>query len=97
MTTDIEKLIEILNAIKGTVKPDSNLLWTHYNDPQEIILELEKVINELRNGDFKTIEKLKVDFLPTCTFQELAISNGWGDYYLELADKFDEVYKKLKT
>jgi hypothetical protein len=97
MTTDIENIIEILNVIKGTITPDSSVTWTHYNNPKEVIRELDNDIINLRKGSLETLEKLKTDFLPTCTFQELAITNGWGDYYLELADKFDGIYKRLKN
>jgi hypothetical protein len=54
-------------------------------------------IKQLKEGETEILEELRTGFLPTCTFQELAISNGWGDYYyLELADKFDEAYKRIK-
>lgn len=96
-TNDIDKVIEILIWIKNTVTPDTNLLWTPYNTHREILDELEMQIKELKEGKTEILEKLRTSFLPTCTFQELAISNGWGDYYLELAEKFDETYKRIKN
>lgn len=97
LTTEMENIVEIINIIKGTITSDSNMTWTPYKNPREAIQELDKDIINLRKGNLETLDKLKSDFLPTCTFQELATSNGWGDYYLELASKFDEIYRKLKS
>jgi hypothetical protein len=39
---------------------------------------------------------LKVEFAPTSTIQEIAMSNGWHDEYLKLSTKFDKEIEKLK-
>jgi hypothetical protein len=38
-----------------------------------------------------------VEFLPTSTYQELAMSNGWSEEYLQIAEKLDSIYKRIKT
>jgi hypothetical protein len=34
--------------------------------------------------------ELRVLFAPTGPIQEVSVSSGWGDAFLELADRFDD-------
>ncbi len=34
-------------------------------------------------------------FAPTGPIQEVSISNGWGEFFIKLADKFDEIERIL--
>jgi hypothetical protein len=38
---------------------------------------------------------VQTEFLPTSTYQEISISNGWGDNYIKLSSEFDKLYEKL--
>jgi hypothetical protein len=49
--------------------------------------ELIKVINTNKNN----IDKIKVLFLPTTPLQDIAIDNGWGNKFNEIASKIDKL------
>ena len=90
-----QNLIDIITKVKLNISDDSDMAWTQYNTAKELRDELEIYTQELRNGDMRSLEKIKLLFLPTATFQEHAISNGWADEYVALAEKFDNLYSLI--
>jgi hypothetical protein len=56
---------------------------------------MEVVTVNLRNmkshGVLLSPDDMKKMFLPTSSLQEIAIDNGWGDQYAELASNFEIV------
>jgi hypothetical protein len=93
---DFQKIIEILTTILNKVNAETDVAWTQFNTPQELVDELTNDIRKLRACDYETLENVYLMFLPTGSLQELSISNGWEDEYLKLADQFDTCYEKLK-
>ncbi len=72
------------------------MLWTSYDSPIELRQELEEIISLLSTNDYSKIHDLYVHFLPSSTFQEHSMSNGWSKEYLKLSSKFDKLYHRLK-
>ncbi len=85
-------ILEILETITTKITDDSNVVWTRYDNPAQLRAELASYLEQLRTGDTSCLPKLSLNFAPTGTFQDLAISNGWGDEYLALAEAFDKAY-----
>jgi hypothetical protein len=92
---EFRKIIDILTIIQNKIDSDTDVVWTGFNTPQELKIYLVSHIEKLRLCDYETLAIINMNFCPTGTYQELAISNGWGDEYLELANQFDEAHKKL--
>jgi hypothetical protein len=90
-------LITIIKTIKEKFTDDSNLLWTGYVTAKELRDELDSYVNQFARGDNSCLDNLKTHFLPTSTFQEHSLQNGWSDEYIKLADEFDNIYKKMKN
>ncbi|MFF5019894.1 hypothetical protein [Streptomyces sp. NPDC001165] len=64
----------------------------HFADEEELVSDLQDHAERLRRGDVSRLPELKFLLLPTGSFNEIALSNGWGDIYVTLANRFDEVY-----
>ena len=92
-----QKIIEVLDEILNTVNLETDVAFTMFNTPQELITDITKDIEKLKSQDRETLDKLYMMFAPTGTYQELSISNGWGDEYLQLSQKFDLNFQNLKT
>ena len=90
-------LIEIIEQIKEKFIDTSDLLWTSYESAKDVRDELEDCISMLNNNNNSCLENLNIHFLPTSTFQEHSIQNGWTKEYLDLAEKFDRIYTKKKN
>ena len=96
MKENLSNLIALIEKIKDLVKDrDTNVLWTHYNSKEEVVVELERHIVSLNSKDFSIIKELILLFAPTSDLQELSVSNGWGNQFLEIAEKFDEIIKEI--
>lgn len=89
-----EELIEILNKVKEKLIDGSDVVWTGYDNAQQMRDELDAYIQILRTGDASPLKELRFLFAPTGSFQEHSIDNGWAYEYLELADKFDKLIEQ---
>ena len=91
-----ENLIKLLyEIIELASTRDTNMVWSTYDTKEELILELENYIQRLKNSDFSSIEQLISLFLPTGDLQEIAISSGWGEEYLSISKKFDDLIQVI--
>ncbi|MFY7839221.1 MAG: hypothetical protein ACOVP7_03045 [Lacibacter sp.] len=93
----ISRLIMLLEKVKDKVSDESDVVWTGYDTPKELREEIQLYITELSVGNLQSLEALHGHFLPTSTFQEHSLSNGWSDEYIRLAEKFDYIYTSLKN
>ncbi len=94
----IDQLIDLLIEIrKQFLSSDIDLFFSRYNSIDEVLLEIDSFIFELRNKNTKVIDELYILFAPTGTFQEISISNGWGERYILMSDRFDHIYKSIRN
>ncbi len=92
----IQDLISLVEKVKEKITDETDMLWTCYETPAELRAELEANINALKNEKTNCLESLNMHFLPTATFQEHSLMNGWADEYIKLAKKFDKFYAAIK-
>ncbi|MEW5677222.1 hypothetical protein ABGT15_12985 [Flavobacterium enshiense] len=90
-----KKVSKLLRIIKDKLNSETDIVWTRFDNPETLKAKIIHDIEKIELCDYETLEKVKEEFLPTCTYQELSISNGWGDEYLEIASKFDSLYSKI--
>ncbi|UPT65836.1 MAG: hypothetical protein M0D57_15120 [Sphingobacteriales bacterium JAD_PAG50586_3] len=88
------EIIKILTIIRSKINPDTDVTWTPFDTVEELLNMIDNSIQGVKRKDKAVINELRYRFAPTATFQELAMSNGWGDEYLILADRFDEAIKE---
>ncbi len=88
-------VIEILNNIKVRVDPDTDIVWTRFDSVEELIVLINSYIVRVTSGDTDVYKELKSEFLPTASFQDLSISNGWGEEFLDMAEQYDEIYRRV--
>ena len=91
---EIEKLISFLNEIKSYVTSKSDMVYTFFETPEDLILEIDEMIVKLMNRDKSVFEQLNLHFLPSSTFQEHSMQNSWLKRYLEIAFEFDKIYTR---
>jgi hypothetical protein len=86
-------VIHILQQVRSHTPEDADTIWAAYDNAAEFYIDLEQDIAKLEYCDFKTLEKVRVEFMAACTYQEIAMSSGWSDAYLKLGEDFDRLYK----
>ena len=91
---NLQKLIDILKEAKVLLaRAGNDFSWSSWIDQDHAISEIDSIITKLENG---SIPDIGVLFAPTGPIQEVSLSSGWGDEFLELADRFDEEYQTVK-
>ena len=95
--SDFKEVSDIISNIKSRISEETDTIWAGFDNVKTLIKELDSDQKQIELLDFDTLEKIMVEFLPTSTYQELAMSNGWGDEYLKIAQKFDTIHKRIKN
>lgn len=93
---ELQQLIGIVETVKSKITDDTDVVWAGYDNPDKLREDIENDLKALKSGDLDKLDTFKTHFLPTATFQEVSISNGWGDELLLLAEEYDKLYEKLK-
>lgn len=91
-----KEAIEILLEIKEKITNESDLMWTSYEDAKELRDEIDNYIIRIQKSDKSVFKDIYVHFLPTATFQEHSMQNGWSARYMQLAERFDKIYELNK-
>lgn len=68
-----------------------NLTWSYFKDKESCLKEIDSIILKLKQKNPSAIKDLESLFMPTCTFQDLSLDNGWGEDFLKLAEQFDNI------
>ena len=91
-----QQLIEVLQeARRLLLLPGNDFAWSSWQDAESATRELDEWIAKLDTADNLPLNGLSVLFAPTGSIQEVSLSSGWGDEFLELANHFDEVFDRL--
>ncbi|MHA1472865.1 MAG: hypothetical protein ACTSQW_07195 [Promethearchaeota archaeon] len=94
---DIETvLIEILESIKKLIlEPRTDLIWSTFDNKDELVFEIDTHIQKLKLQDFSKLKNLILLFAPTSDFQEISLSSGWSNRYLNISERFDVAVESL--
>ena len=84
----LHKLKELLSL------PSTDVCWSTYNSPDEVISDLALIENGISNNDPHSIEQLLHLLAPTGNLQEISISSGWGHEFLNIAEALDAALGK---
>ena len=91
-----EGLIQVLrSAIELIEIPDNDFAWSSWESVEDARKELEGMIARVNAGEIPDRLDVAVLFGPTGPLQEVSLSSGWGDPFLKVAERFDEVERKL--
>jgi hypothetical protein len=92
---DLRKLVGILEEARALIARDGNdFLWSSWIDQDHAIAEIDSIIAELKDG---SVPEIGVLFAPTGPIQEVSLSSGWGNEFLELAERFDKEYAIVRN
>lgn len=92
----VGRLLEVMGEVRALVaRPGNDFGWSGWTDSQEALEEIDPLLGLLEAGALPPLANLTVLFLPTGPLQELSLSSGWGDEYVELASRFDDAVSQL--
>lgn len=81
-------LLTVLEQVRlWLALPGNDFSWSSFGDAQAALDELDAARTAIRAGSAPAM--LTILFAPTGPIQEVALSSGWGDEFLVLAERFD--------
>jgi hypothetical protein len=88
------QLVEIIDELLTIVRSSrQDLNWQpDYDNEGDLIEDLRDHAERMRRGDSSRLPELSYVLLPTGALNEIAFSSGWGESYVRLANRFDEIY-----
>ncbi|MGL4597502.1 MAG: hypothetical protein ACRCYO_08245 [Bacteroidia bacterium] len=93
--SDFRGVAELVKTIQSLIGENSDPGWSGFDTIQEFSAYLSDLHRKLLLADFDALEKVYVDFLPTSTFQEIAVANAISPQYGDLASAFEVLYDRL--
>lgn len=87
-----KKLLDVLIETRDNINLyNTNLISTPYKNVSECLSVVDELIDDFKKGTIGTIERAILLFAPTGIFQEISIDSGWGDKFIEISNRFDEL------
>jgi hypothetical protein len=88
---DLAALLDIFSEVRTLLaRPENDFDWSSWEDETDALAEIDGILTSLRAGDLPDTMNLLILFAPTGPMQEVSLSSGWGNRFLELAERFDD-------
>jgi hypothetical protein len=85
-----QTLIQVLREARELlVRPDNDFTWSSWEDAEAALKEIDGILSRLESGDPPRRGGIEILFLPTGPIQEVSLSSGWGQEFVDLANRFD--------
>ena len=90
MNSKHKTLVEVLREARQFLsRPDNDFAWSSWEDASAALSEIDGIISRIESGDMPQRSDIELLFLPTGPIQEVSVSSGWGQEFLDLASRFD--------
>ncbi|MEQ1818192.1 MAG: hypothetical protein ABL871_06230 [Terricaulis sp.] len=87
----VDALVDIFQRARELVaRPDNDFAWSSWRNAEHALEEIDGILSRLRKGETPDTFAMSILFAPTGPMQELSLSSGWGNRFLQLATEFDE-------
>lgn len=91
------EIADVLVAVRELVaRPENDFSWSSWGDREAALAEIDQLLDLLRVGRIPK-RTLDVLFAPTGPIQEVSISSGWAQEFLEVADRYDRAIARTKS
>ena len=89
-------LVHVLeSAIELVQIPSNEFCWSYWEDTEEATKEITKLLNIVRCYSLPERVEVAALFAPTGPLQEVSLSSGWAEQFLRVAEKYDQVERRL--
>jgi hypothetical protein len=70
-------------------RPENNFDWSSWQNGEAALREIDALIATVSDGTLGDPKQVALLFGPTGPIQEVSVSSGWGEIFLELAKRID--------
>jgi hypothetical protein len=91
-----QQLVEVLRESRALLAlPGNDFAWSSWEDAPAALAELDRQIAAIEGGRLPPQLDLAVLFAPTGPMQEVSLSSGWAQQFLEVAARFDAAAERV--
>ena len=91
----LDLLISVMQQAREFLsRKDNDFSSSSWEDQDHALTEIDLILTQLQNG---LVPDIGVLFAPTGPIQEVSLSSGWGDEFIELAEYFDRAYTEARS
>jgi hypothetical protein len=88
--TAAEDLIDVLKRARSFLAlPDNDFMWSSWESASDALREVDALITAIASGALPPRLDIAVLFSPTGPIQEVSLSSGWGEAFVDLARQCD--------
>ena len=85
-----DAVLKILQETRALLaRPENDFAWSSWENGEAALKEIDSLIASVRRGTLSDPTDFVWLFGPTGPIQEVSVSSGWGDMFLELAKRLD--------
>ena len=89
-----DALLRVLRDTRALLaRPDNNFSWSSFGSAESALKEIDAWIDRVSIDATSDMHELRLLFSATGPIQEVTLSSGWGEAFLELADQFDDAMR----
>jgi hypothetical protein len=91
-----QQLVKVLREARALLAlPGNDFAWSSWEDAPAALAELDRQIADVESGHLPPQLDLAVLFAPTGPIQEVSLSSGWGQEFLDVAARFDTAAERV--
>jgi hypothetical protein len=95
MTREYVELLKVLEeARRWLALPENDFAWSSWEDQAAALREVDEGIAAVTRGEDTDLTIL---FAPTGPIQEVSLSSGWGEAFIDLASRFDAAWEAYRA
>lgn len=92
----MELLAGVLAAAVELLSIDGNdFTWSSWHDADDAVAEVGSLLARVQNGSLPARVEVAILFAPTGPIQEVSLSSGWSDVFLQVAERYDYAERQL--
>jgi hypothetical protein len=92
---DRDALLKVLGETRALLaRPENNFDRSSWRDGEAALREIDTLIAAVASGAMPEPTHVELLFAPTGPIQEVSLSSGWGQAFLELAERVDAAIRQ---
>lgn len=89
---NLNDLLDLITELSNLIdSPNTDVTWSRFETVEDVLITIDTLKQQLKIGEDRAISELTILFGPTGSFQEISIDSGWGEKFLKLAARFDDI------
>ena len=88
--SELQQAVQALRNLLA--RPDNDFSWSSWPDQAAALAEIDQHLDWLSRGGVPDLSLLLV---PTGPAQEVSLSSGWGEEYLQVAERIEAALARL--